>query len=166
MATIGNACFRFATLVLECLQKMIQQRATNPDVGDFCVFFSSSGPWQVISLQDPTRLPAWMQDEVMVAENLSDTTERRKDWYHFYASGGLPSLQRASLTQADVMELHFNRRAAWYCRVRISRMLFFWANVILKMMQKGSIPFESDTSFEQGASCSALFLVLLACFLS
>lgn len=65
---------------------------------------------QVISLQDPTRLPAWMQDEVMVAENLSDTTERRKDWYHFYASGGLPSLQRASLTQADVMELHFNRR--------------------------------------------------------
>lgn len=65
---------------------------------------------QVISLQDPSRLPPWMQDEVMVAENLSDTSERRKDWYHFYAVGGLPSLQRASLTQADVMELHFNRR--------------------------------------------------------
>jgi hypothetical protein len=91
-------------------------------------FLSSSARLQVISLQDPSRLPPWMQDEVMVAENLSDTTERRKDWYHFYAAGGLPSLQRASLTQADVMELHFNRRAAWWCQMRISRMLFFLVN--------------------------------------
>jgi len=75
-----------------------------------------------------------MQDEVMVAENLSDTSERRKDWYHFYAVGGLPSLQRASLTQADVMELHFNRRAACYRQMKImkiSRMLFFLVNYFI-----------------------------------
>eukprot|EP00438_Fugacium_kawagutii_P029439 Skav210021 [mRNA] locus=scaffold1212:227040:227620:- [translate_table: standard] len=66
---------------------------------------------QVISLQEPQRLPGWMEEEVMLAENLSDTSERRKDWYHFYAARGLPSLQRASLAHADLKELHFNRRA-------------------------------------------------------
>lgn len=52
----------------------------------------------------------------MLAENLSDTSERRKDWYHFYAAGGLPSLQRASLAHADLKELHFKRRVD--CRAR------------------------------------------------
>lgn len=66
---------------------------------------------QVISLEEPQRLPAWMEAEVTLAEHLSDTSERRKDWYHFYAAGGLPGLQRASLAHADLKELHFNRRA-------------------------------------------------------
>lgn len=115
-------------------------------------FLSSSARLQVISLQDPSRLPPWMQDEVTVAENLSDTTERRKDWCHFYAVGGLPSLQRASLTQADVMELHFNRRAAWWRQMRISK-----DGVLFGKPQKGSIPFESDISFEQGTSNCSVF---------
>lgn len=65
---------------------------------------------QVISLEDPQRLPRWMQEEVMVAENLAQSNERTAEWFHFYAPGGLPSLQRASLAEAQPTELHFNRR--------------------------------------------------------
>eukprot|EP00434_Breviolum_minutum_P042946 symbB.v1.2.038250.t1/scaffold5887.1/size22752/2 len=65
---------------------------------------------QVISLEDPQRLPRWMQEEVMVAENLAQNNERNPEWFHFYAPGGLPSLQRASLAEAQPTELHFNRR--------------------------------------------------------
>ena len=66
---------------------------------------------QVISLEDPQRLPRWMQEDVMVAENLAQNNdERNPEWFHFYAPGGLPSLQRASLAEAQPTELHFNRR--------------------------------------------------------
>ena len=46
----------------------------------------------------------------MVAENLAQNDERNPEWFHFYAPGGLPSLQRASLAEAQPTELHFNRR--------------------------------------------------------
>ena len=52
-----------------------------------------------------------MEPEVRVAENLSETTERRAEWFHFHAAEGLPRLQRASLEKAELTELHFNRRA-------------------------------------------------------
>lgn len=67
---------------------------------------------QVISLRDPQRLPEWMEPHVMAADGLglSATEEREPSWYHFCAPGGLPSLQRASLQEAQPDELCFNRR--------------------------------------------------------
>ena len=65
---------------------------------------------QVISLRKVECLPGWMKEEVLPAEELAETQERATHWHHFYAPGGLPSLQRASLAEAQLEDLQFNRK--------------------------------------------------------
>ena len=43
------------------------------------------------------------------AEGLAESVERHRDWHHFWALKGLPSLQRASLAEAKA-SLHCQRR--------------------------------------------------------
>lgn len=73
---------------------------------------------QVISVRSPEKVPLWLVPHITSADGigLAKTAERSEEWHHFFSPGGLPALQRASLEEAQLDELHFNRRVVHLAR--------------------------------------------------